>query len=39
MNLARNDENKKTLIDLGALELLVEMGRTGSEHELHGEWP
>ncbi|XP_053382962.1 uncharacterized protein LOC123539905 isoform X2 [Mercenaria mercenaria] len=31
--LARNDANMKTLVDLGALELLVELGRTGDNAE------
>ncbi|XP_060579608.1 uncharacterized protein LOC132736486, partial [Ruditapes philippinarum] len=31
--LTRNDTNTKTLVDLGVLELLVEMARTGDEGE------
>jgi hypothetical protein len=34
--LARNDANKKLLVDLGALELLVELGRTGDLDEQSG---
>ncbi|XP_052765538.1 uncharacterized protein LOC128206875 [Mya arenaria] len=33
--LAQNDANVHLLVELGALELLVEMGRTGSEAELY----
>ncbi|XP_053382963.1 uncharacterized protein LOC128549690 [Mercenaria mercenaria] len=31
--LARNDANMKTLVNLGSLELLVELGRTGDQAE------
>jgi len=34
--LARNDANKKLLVDLGALEPLVELGQTGNEDEQCG---
>ena len=35
--LARNDANVKTLVELGALELLVELGKTGDEDEQYGK--
>jgi len=34
--LAQNEENKKVMADLGALEILVEMGRTGSDIDING---
>jgi len=36
MKLAQNEENKKVMADLGALEILVEMGRTGSDIDING---
>jgi hypothetical protein len=36
--LARNDTNTKTLVDLGVLELLVEMARIGDEGEQYGKY-
>jgi len=36
MKLAQNDKNKKDMVDLGALEILVEMGRTGTDLDIHG---
>jgi hypothetical protein len=36
--LARNDANMKTLVELGALELLVEMARIGDDSEQYGEF-
>jgi hypothetical protein len=35
--LARNDANMKTLVDLGALELLVEMAKIGDDGEQFGK--
>ena len=34
--LARNDANKKLLVELGALELLVKMGNIGNHDEQFG---
>ncbi|XP_052260659.1 uncharacterized protein LOC127864812 [Dreissena polymorpha] len=40
--IAQNDANKKLLVELGALELLVKLGRTGNEEEqlesVHAIW-
>ena len=36
--LARNDANVKTLVELGAFELLVELGRTGDKDEQYGKY-
>ena len=35
--IAQNDANKKLLVELGALELLVKLGRTGNEEEQLGK--
>lgn len=35
--LARNDGNKKLLAELGALELLVELGKNGNTGEQYGK--
>jgi len=34
--LAQNEENKKIMADVGALEILVEMGCTGSDIDING---